>query len=290
MFKNTAVYFASVITFLFSHFVLAHGGHYPEVKVPDTQVRQFHSKIYKKDYVLSISLPEGYDPRGQETYPTLYVLDGNMYFATTVQSYRVQRLGNDVPPMIIVGIEYPTESLDAWLVRRAIELTPTNNAEFDKQYAEQYKMPTHSGEAATFLKVLQKEIIPTVEQSFSTSGKRALFGHSLGGLFATYSLLQEKPLFDHYLISSPSLWWDDEVIFKQEDSYASSNKDLSAKVTMSVGSLEGPLMVPPMQKMGEALKVRKYKSLDITTHVFDNETHLSVQPGTLSRGLRVLFD
>jgi predicted alpha/beta superfamily hydrolase len=263
---------------------------FPEVSVAGTQVRELHSTLYDRDYLLSVSLPQDYDAAGDKTYPTLYILDGNMYFETAVQSYQVQTLGTDVPPMIIVGIEYPTDSIDAWLVRRAIELTPSNNTEFDTQYTEQYKTPTKSGAADTFLKVLAKEIIPFVNRNYKTSDKKALFGHSLGGLFATYSLLQPQPLFDEYLISSPSLWWDDEMIFKHEESYLRDNQDLSARVLLSVGSLEGPLMVPPMQKMGDILKSRNFKSLDITTHVFDNETHLSVQPGTLSRGLRAIFD
>jgi predicted alpha/beta superfamily hydrolase len=263
---------------------------FPEVSVAGTEARELHSGLYDKGYLLSVSLPEGYDANGDTRYPTLYILDGNMYFETAVQSYRVQRLGTDVPPMIIVGIEYPTSSLDQWLVRRAIELTPSNNKTFDEQYTEQYKTPTQSGEAATFLSVLEKEILPFVDKHYQTSGKTALFGHSLGGLFATYSLLQTKPLFDEYLISSPSLWWAEEMIFKHEENYTQQHSDLKAKVLLSVGSLEGPLMVPPMQKMAERLKNRNFNALDLTTHVFDNETHLSVQPGTLSRGLRVVFD
>ena len=286
--KEKLLTFASLTFVLFPLSTLA--SPFPEVSVAGTQVREIHSAIYDKDYLLSVSLPDGYDPSSDITYPTLYVLDGNMYFETTVQSYQVQTLGTDVPPMIIVGIEYPTYSLDAWLVRRAIELTPSNNAEFDNQYTEQYKTTTKSGGAKTFLNVLGKEIVPFIDRNYKTSDKTALFGHSLGGLFATYSLLQAKPLFDEYLISSPSLWWDDEMIFTHEQQYVDSNKDLNARVLLSVGSLEGPLMVPPMQKMGDVLKSRKFKSLDITTHVFDNETHLSVQPGTLSRGLRAIFD
>ena len=288
--KNIVRYIATVTALLLNLSVHAEQATFPVVTVPDTEARELHSNLYNKDYVLSVSLPEGYDPKSDTTYPTLYVLDGNMYFATTVQSYRVQRLGNDVPPMIIVGVEYPTKGLDAWLVRRAIELTPSNNKDFDKQYSEQYNVPTQSGGAATFLSVLQREVIPFIEKNYQASDDKALFGHSLGGLFATYSLLQTQPLFDRYIISSPSLWWDDEMIFKHEQNYASSNKDLQAKVMLSVGSLEGPQMVPPMQKMGDVLKSHNFKALDITTHIFDNETHLSVQPGTLSRGLRVVFE
>ena len=38
-----------------------------------------------------------------------------------------------------------------------------------------------------------------------------------------------------------------------------------------------------------ALAGREYPSLRLTHHVFEGETHLSVIPGTISRGLRDVF-
>jgi predicted alpha/beta superfamily hydrolase len=263
---------------------------YSEVTVPATILRDFHSDIINRDYRLSISLPEGYSENTDKQYPVLYILDGNMYFATAVQSYRVQRLGNDVPEMIIVGVEYPTRRTDEWLVRRAGELTPTKRTDFDENYTKQYNIPSTSGDADTFLKVMGSEIVPFVAKNYRASDDRALFGHSLGGLFATYSLLQKDRLFNRYIISSPSLWWDDEVAFKHEAKFYETSKTIDAKVMLSVGALEGQQMVPPMQRMSDILNARSYKGFTLVSHIFPNETHLSVQPGTLSRGLRVVFD
>ncbi|WP_262694190.1 alpha/beta hydrolase [Kordiimonas aquimaris] len=260
-----------------------------EVTIPGTQSLLVHSNIINRDYKISVSLPEEYDAKSNKKYPVLLVLDGNSYFATTVQSYRVQRIGNDVPPLVIVGIEYPTLRRDEWLVRRAGEFTHTKVADFDKSYTEQYGMPVTSGEGATFMRVINEEIIPMIEKQYPVSSDRALFGHSLGGLFATNSLLDSNRTFSRYIISSPSLWWDDEVAFKWAEAYDNKNNVLNATVMLSVGSLEGPQMVPPMERMSIVLKASQYEGLDITTHVFDNETHLSVQPATLSRGLRVIY-
>jgi predicted alpha/beta superfamily hydrolase len=97
-------------------------------------------------------------------------------------------------------------------------------------------------------------------------------------------------LFNRYIISSPSLWWDDEVAFKHEAKFYENNKAIDAKVMLSVGALEGQQMVLPMQRMSDILNARGYEDLSLVSHVFPDETHLSVQPGTLSRGLRVVFD
>ena len=287
IFKGLIVVCLTVVGFVRVHaFDVAHS----EVTVPATISRDFHSDIIKRDYKLSISLPEGYSENVDKQYPVLYILDGNMYFATAVQSYRVQRLGNDVPEMIIVGVEYPTRRTDEWLVRRAGELTPTQRTDFDTNYSKQYNIPSTSGEADTFLKVMSDEIVPFFAKNYRASNDRALFGHSLGGLFATYSLLQKDRLFNRYIISSPSLWWDDEVAFKHEAKFYENNKAIDAKVMLSVGALEGQQMVLPMQRMSDILNARGYEDLSLVSHVFPDETHLSVQPGTLSRGLRVVFD
>jgi pimeloyl-ACP methyl ester carboxylesterase len=44
----------------------------------------------------------------------------------------------------------------------------------------------------------------------------ALFGTSLGGLFALYALLTDPASFDRYVIGSPAIWWDGEMLFDLE--------------------------------------------------------------------------
>lgn len=287
--KQITAGFLSIIAISVTSIGAAAQTQFHEVTIPGTQSLLVHSSIINRDYKVSVSLPEEYDAKSNTKYPVLFVLDGNSYFATTVQSYRVQRIGNDVPPLVIVGIEYPTLRRDEWLVRRAGEFTHTKVADFDKSYTEQNGIPVTSGEGETFMRVINEEIIPMIEKQYPVSSDRALFGHSLGGLFATNSLLDKNRTFSRYIISSPSLWWDDKVAFKWAEAYDNENNALDATVMLSVGSLEGPQMVPPMEQMGIVLKAGNYQGLDITTHVFDNETHLSVQPATLSRGLRVIY-
>lgn len=48
-------------------------------------------------------------------------------------------------------------------------------------------------------------------------------------------------------------------------------------------------MVTNTHRMANALADRAYPSLNLTVHEFDGETHLSVIPATLSRGLREVF-
>jgi uncharacterized protein len=73
-----------------------------------------------------------------------------------------------------------------------------------------------SGGADKFLRVVKEEIIPFVDHSYRTNQDRALAGHSFGGLFCAYVLFHHPDFFNRYLISSPSLDWDDDEIFREE--------------------------------------------------------------------------
>jgi hypothetical protein len=65
---------------------------------------------------------------------------------------------------------------------------------------------------------------------------------------------------------------------------------------MSVGALEEvehdpkpSAMITNMKHLAETMIGREYEGLELTTHIFENETHLSVIPALMSRGLRVIF-
>ena len=44
------------------------------------------------------------------------------------------------------------------------------------------------------------------------------------------------------------------------------------------------------EKLIEELQGRNYASLELKTHIFEDETHVSVIPAAMSRGLRAVFE
>jgi predicted alpha/beta superfamily hydrolase len=136
---------------------------------------------------------------------------------------------------------------------------------------------------------MKNEIIPFVEKKYKTNGDRGIAGHSLGGLFTAYCLLSEPDLFHRYGINSPSFWWDKNKMFEMEKAFSEKNKNLNAQVFISVGSREGESMVPKMTAFADSLKIHNYNGLILTSQIFDNETHFSVLPSSISRTLRVLY-
>ncbi|MBE3637269.1 alpha/beta hydrolase [Mangrovicoccus algicola] len=66
------------------------------------------------------------------------------------------------------------------------------------------------GGAAEFRERLVREILPRAESYLPQgAGRRALWGHSYGGLFSLWEGMRAEPDFDRVIAASPALWWND---------------------------------------------------------------------------------
>jgi hypothetical protein len=88
------------------------------------------------------------------------------------------------------------------------------------------------------------------------------------------------------------------ALFREETECAARSPKLAARLFMSVGGLEEDpnndrlrpyAMVSNLERMTSTLQRRAYPGLKLDTVVFLAETHLSVIPATMSRGLRSVF-
>lgn len=259
------------------------------VTLPRSEVHQIRSEINGRDYDLLVALPMGYSAAAKARHPVLYVLDGGGFLALTAQAHMLMQLNEEVPPLILVGIHAQSGSIMEYLANRVLDFTPTRNLEAETEATAEYGHEVRSGGGDDFLRVLVEEIIPWTEGRYLTAPERGLAGFSYGGLFAIHALLRAPRAFTHYLIGSPDLNWDDAVMFEREAAYAAENKELKARVFMSVGSLEEYFYVPNMLRMAETLTSHDYTGLEVMSHIFEGETHQSVIPATMSRGMRFLF-
>lgn len=259
-----------------------------DITNPSFEALTLKSEVNNSNYKIFISKPESYYSNTNKDFPVLYVLDANGLFTLMTQIYDLLRLSNEIPEMIIVGIGYDVPTFSDSFALRVTDLTPSKVSEEERILESHFRTNVVSGGAAGFLNLITGQIVPLIDENYRTNRTRVLAGFSLGGLFSTYAMLHSNGIFTHYLIGSPSLWWDEGVIFSHEKEYANRNTTLDAKVFMSVGSLEEDLMVTPVKYLAHALTGRNYKGFEFHTHVFENERHFTVIPATLSRGLRIL--
>jgi predicted alpha/beta superfamily hydrolase len=261
--------------------------------IPNTEVMQIKSRHTGINYILYVSLPKSYQQHNKN-YPVLFTLDADYSFpiAQSTVKHFVDR--NNLPPMIIVSIAYAgaSQNMAVYRANRIRDYMPTKaplgTCGSDKKYKK------GSGGGKEFLKFIRNELIPYTEKNYRVKkNDRTIVGHSAGGLFGTFVLLTKPDTFQRYILVSPSLWWDNKLAFKLEQTFSLKNKSLSANVFYSIGRWENPKVCPMVSQMNQfvkKLKSRKYKNLKIDSYVFPHETHNSVFPAALSRGLRVVFE
>jgi predicted alpha/beta superfamily hydrolase len=260
-------------------------------RVSRTAVHPIRSEEIGQDYELWIDLPEGY--AGTEAkYPILYLLDAIGSFGLVADCARIMHYEGRIPPIVVAGIAYSVENYVASRGIRARDFTPTIDPAFLN--AEDLSDPdfwrgVQFGGASEFLKFLGSEILPYIESRYRVrTDDRALLGISFGGLFATYVMFHQTELFQRYMLCSPGIDYHDWICLSYEEAYAANHRDLPAHVFLSAGE-EEPETVTGNQRLTEALNGRDYPSLKLSTHVYTEETHVSVIPIAVSRGLREIY-
>lgn len=264
---------------------------YPAKSVPETELRFITSSVNDRTYEISVAFPRGYD-EADSPYPVLYVLDANLHFGTVVETVRSSELRGDPEPLVI-GVGYPVGRYRNSYGIRAVDLIPTSDQDYiersNKEHPERLAMEG-SGGGPDFLRFILEELIPLIEAEYRASPKgRGLFGWSYGGLFAAYALFEAKEAFDRFILVSPSLWWDDLVIFEMEREYAETHAFLAARIYLTVGALESDHMISELHEFSEALRAREYEGLSQRLYVAEGEDHFSVIPATIDRGLRYIY-
>lgn len=249
----------------------------PPVTLSDTHVFTLRDDRSNTTFRVYVALPPGYETTPRR-YPTLYILDADAGFALATQAYRLLRADTTMADLLLVGIGYEA----AGTARRALrmrDLTPTEMASIP-----------NSGAGRAFLHTLTSRIIPAVDSLYRTDAEdRAIFGHSLGGLFALYALFERPEVFRRYIVSSPSLWWDNAAILGLEQRFSRGRAELPKTVFMSVGSEESKDMHEWFQPLADSLASRRYAGFRMTTTVLPHENHLSVFGSSLVRGIRIVY-
>lgn len=261
-----------------------------------------NSTIMNRNYELYISFPANYSNKDTIAYPVLYVLDGMRDFGWFTEKNKQLKGNGKIKDVIIVGVNSGIDFV-SWGANRHYDYTPSQDTihdrKFEKEAAQTYNLDynmvkgrLNSGGATKFLQTLKTEIIPIIEKNYKTNESRGISGHSLGGLFAAYCLINSDGYFDKFGINSPSLWWNNEEFLNQA---ISKFKDVrywnipKSKVFISVGAMEGETMLPQMIQFSINLEKRNYQNIDSKWYVFDNETHGSVARPSLSRTLIELY-
>lgn len=113
-------------------------------------------------------------------------------------------------PCVIVGI---------FNSNRQSELTPPFT---DSISVKGYDNPGHGRE---MLSSLTKEIIPFIQEKYHVGNNRILVGHSLGGTFVTYAMMEHPDLFPYIIAISPNYKYSKNMMIDRLRTFTETYRD-----------------------------------------------------------------
>lgn len=149
------------------------------------------STVLNEQRKIWVYVPESADESlyTKETYPVVYLLDGDAHFYPTVgMVHQLSTVnGNTVSPkMIVAGIPN---------TNRMRDLSPSKPNPGDDPLMPPAMLP-NTGGGENFMKFIETELIPYVEANYPTEPYRTFVGHSLGGLMVMHAFLKTPELFN----------------------------------------------------------------------------------------------
>lgn len=263
-------------TFLIFCFIL-NAQQYPEVTISGSQIRKINSKIVSgQEYELQILLPSNYQ-NSTKKYPVLYVMDSQWDFTLAKSIYGQLYYDGFIPEIIIVGVTWGGENPNPGILR-ARDYTPTKIGG-----------TTATGGGDAFLDFMKSELFPFVETQYrAESDNRILMGCSLGGLFTLYSLFTHTDMFTGYIVASPAISWDNDILYKYEKTFSEKQLIKPVRVYMTVGDVEDGKN--SYQKLANTMLAKKYKNVFLHSKILENTGHSNTKTETYSRGLQYIFE
>ena len=139
----------------------------------------FSAKL-NADRTFTVSLPLSYGQTKDKKYPLLLLLDGEYLFDIFDGNFAFGNYWDDLPEVIIVGIDQNKE----------------NQREADCMM-NQEGLPEETG--AAFFEFIGAELLPALEKQYRLSPFRIIAGHNITAGFMNLFLYKEDPLFSGYI-------------------------------------------------------------------------------------------
>lgn len=260
-------------------------------KVEKQNTFRLYSKNVSDSFSIFVNLPNDYNSQQKEKYPVVYLLDANLYFdilATTINKYSEVGLA---PSVILVGIGYKDfPTMDS--LRNRDDTYPIAIPEYEMSV---------SGGADKFLSFINKELIPQIDNEYKTDTlKRVLIGHSLGGYFTVYVLLQDllgkSNSFNSYIAASPSIHYNKYYLLSQLKEIATQknrHKKINAYITFggqedAESKTDSSIMKlnDLTNQLSNLVSVRQSDYVIYKSDIFFNLDHMDTQIPTFIKGLQ----
>lgn len=271
---------------------------------PNTVYFEIDSSFTGDRYGIWVILPPAYTRKADQSFPALYVTDGNTN-ALLAAAASFLLFGDHlrpVRPFVQVCIGFADDKdIGARFVRRARDFVPPGER-FASRLERHLSLPAYAsalgptgqeamveafakGGADDFLAFIEKELHPEIERRFRVKPSGAgLFGHSQGGLFSLYVMLRGSPLFETFGAGSPALNSSDSVAYGlYRDLVARTGPEgrpIRLHILMNDGEMMGPTelyraLAINFVRFIDMVKGNPLPGLAMTSTVIRGENHFS---------------
>lgn len=224
----------------------------------------FKSEILEEERSITVFLPRTYGISNRE-YPVLYLLDGRGHFlhaSGIVDFLSAQGL---IPEMIVVAVNNTNRNKD---------FTPTHLSQRPE-----------SGGAEKFTQFFSQELFPFMERNYRIGEYNILMGHSLGGTYATYVLLNSPDVFNSYISISPYLMYDNNLMVREAQDKLKPKYNSGTYYSMTVGNEAN--YFEALDTFSKTMKSKSPKGLTFSyTKMLEDDhgsvPHLSIYNGLLN--------
>lgn len=198
------------------------------------------------DYRITVFYPGEVFPT--EKVPVVYVLDGFWWGNIAAETVKKLHEEGSIPPCLVVSLNYAS-----------------GNGAFDRVKDLVYPGDVEGeAEADKFYRFMVNELVPAIElQYVCDTSKRVLFGHSLGGLFTMYSMLDNASnlTFNKLIAASASVGaGTNNYLFTKEAEVSALVNNIPATVFIGCGTYVGSATIMH-QELYKRLKSRNYPGL-----------------------------
>jgi predicted alpha/beta superfamily hydrolase len=257
----------------------------PGYTMPATQSWDLASDT-GETYRILVSYPA--TPAPPEGFPVLYVLDGNAMFAGFAETRRIQE-ASDVGKSIIVGVGYPGDQ--AYSTRRLYDLT---GGPMPPPWRDRF-VKERTGGWDLFLDFLTGKLRTEIATRFRINPNRqALFGHSLGGLFAIHTLYERPNAFHAIIAASPSLFWHDREMLQAERDFAARLRAGKIPRVSRLMIVAGDREETALEQWDSEAFIKRMEPLSAfglrtRAEIYTGEGHMTVPSRAVSNTLRFAF-
>ncbi|SHJ58466.1 hypothetical protein SAMN04487911_1266 [Arenibacter nanhaiticus] len=228
---------------------------------------QFTSEILSEEREFQVYLPPTYYFNDKNNYPVIYLLDGdyNFHYVTGLVEL-MSSVSGKIPEFIVVGIA------DKGASKYRKNCTPND-------------IEGRNGNAENYIRFIDSELKPLIEEKFRTADYNILIGQSIGGLFVTNFHLQKPDSFKAFIAIDPALWLGEYEIVHRADSIYKEKKSLSTSYYISSSNAQGM----GIDKYEEVLETHFTGSRNWKYFNLEEENHNSVGLPTIKKSFEDLF-